>query len=246
MTSLLHSSQILGSSLEQARIANVTRSQIAAIQNLQNEWSSKKNKAATLFEKAAWFDESLVADTDLQTKNAAVKRLVQDVVSVLRSNDNVQEVSKDNLWTRLLSQAENAATVLDTLIRTEWAKRVANAGTFETPERIGSVMPKTPKNTFTLQNYRQTYASFTALKSKGTPGSIQDLEEIDRLAAVLVANYKELVLDMPDEVRTFQQALVVGNAGLNLLTPTVVEWLQKNDDPERFVISINLDYVPKT
>jgi hypothetical protein len=49
---------------------------------------------------------------------------------------------------------------------------------------------------------------------------------------------------MPDEVRTFQQALVVGSAGLKLLTPTVVEWLQKNDDPERFAIKINANYVP--
>ena len=244
MTSLLQLSLSLGSSLEQARMANVARSQLAAVQNLQKEWGLRKNKAKTLFDTAAWFDETLLANVEFQAKNAAVKGLAQEVVSVLSSNDDVQDVSKNNLWTRLLGQAESATAALNTLVRTEWAKKIADAGTFETPERIGSVMPRTPANTSTLQNYRQSYAAFTGLSSKAIPGSAQDLTEIGTLAAALVASYKNLVLDMPDEVRTFQQALVAGSAGLKLLTPTVVEWLQKNDDPERFAIRINSNYVP--
>lgn len=240
--SLLTRSQEARESLLKARIANQNKLQLSAIHNLQSTWSTKQSKASKVWDKFSWFSGSEINNLELKMLHDGVSALALEAQNLLKTSDDVQELSKNDLWTRLLKLADTATNKTQEALKMAWETKIEESGTIETPERIESLMPKTPKNSLNLSIYRETFTNFRRLRDLPSPNSAQDIIDLGKYASLLHEKFNNFVLDMPEEVKLFQQALIAGNAVISLLTPTVIQWLQDNDDITRFVIRVKSNY----
>lgn len=237
MTSLLCRSQMAQENLKKAQIANQIRHQVSSIQNLHATWSDRKRKVGEALEKLSWLSIAVAEEPDLQMAQDVLRGLAEDAWTLLSNADDVQAVSKGDLWTRLLNSAEGMSAKTETVVRQVWALRIEESGVVDSPERIEEQMPKSPANMSTLQDYKDLYARYKVLRTQFFPKTSEDLTALRDSALQLQELLQKIDLELPDEVRKFYRALNFG-AGLELLTPTVLSWLKEKDDISRFLVRV--------
>lgn len=237
MTSLLSRSQMARENLQKAQIANQIRHQVSSIQNLHATWSERKRKVGEVVEKLSWLRIAVAEEPDLQMAQEVLRGLAGDAWTLLSNTDDVQAVSKGDLWTRLLNSAAGMTTKTETVVRQVWALRIEESGVVDSPERIEEQMPKSPANMSTLQDYKQLYERYKVLRTQFSPKSSEDLTALRESALQLQELLQKIDLELPDDVRKFYRGLNCG-AGLELLTPTVLSWLKEKDDISRFVVRV--------
>lgn len=100
------------------------------------------------------------------------------------------------------------------------------------PAKREATLAKTPENEIALKFYRDLYQSFIQFRLK-SPTSAEDFQKLHLLSQQLTAiKFQE---DVPEAVRKFLEALSTG-AGLHLLTPDVLTWLQENGLLANYVV----------
>jgi hypothetical protein len=100
------------------------------------------------------------------------------------------------------------------------------------PAKRETTLAKTPENEIALKRYRDLYQSFIQFRLK-PPTSAEDFQKLHLLSQQLAAiKFQE---DVPEAVRKFLEALSTG-AGLHLLTPDVLTWLQENGLLANYVV----------
>lgn len=236
MPSLNQSCSQLRIGLQRAKVANQTRQEISALQQRMREWKQHASTRLGLVERARIVDPSLLQREDIAHADQGVKALAEQAKQVLLVGGNVQDLTTDSLWTRLISAAESANESVRNAARVQWRSFVDNLGHVDPPSVLEGRMLKTPANEVTLAIYKQQYAKYQAAGRNELPTSATTQEELTTAFAALQALREQVKGSAPDAVRVFLKAIDNGGAALELLTPEVMEWLRANDDLARFVV----------
>lgn len=239
MATLLARSTGAQAQLRRTHIANQVRHQLATIQSRQSEWDAARKPIDALYVKLQWFGPEASSVEDLQEVLGKVRYLSGQAQELLRSGTDVEVLSQDELWVRLINQAKTAADTARTAVRAAWRARVLAAGALPAPEEISNLMMPSPANQAALRVYREQHERYRALRDRLEPGSESDLDSIDQYVKELQARQQLFALNLPPDVKLFREALPLG-APLPLLTPTVLQWLQEHDDPTRFAIHVKI------
>ncbi|MEJ8827218.1 hypothetical protein WKW80_35430 [Variovorax humicola] len=237
MATLLARSTDAQAQLGRTHIANQVRHQLATIQSRQSEWDGARKPIDALYAKLQWFGAEVSADADLQEVLGKVRYLSGQAQELLRSGTDMEVLTQDELWVRLINQAKTAADTARAAVRAAWRARVLAAGTLPAPEEISNLMMPSPTNQAALRAYREQHERYRALRDRLEPGSESDLYAVDQYARDLQARQQSFALNLPPEVKLFREALPLG-APLPLLTPSVLQWLQEHDDPTRFAVHV--------
>jgi hypothetical protein len=239
MPTLIERSQAARVALERARLANQTRKQLAAVQARASEWSRLTSAHSAARKRMAVFpDHFATLPPEVAKANAAAAALAHEAQRLLRSGADIEALYSADLWTRLLAAAEGANKAAEDAARAAWNQVREEVGSVEKPTALEARTPPTPANEKVLADYRTQYNKYEALVRQGVPNSPSALHDLSSAVERLRAVQAGLTLSAPEAVRVFLRAVQQGNAGIDLLTPEVVAWLQTNDNPARFVIKV--------
>jgi hypothetical protein len=236
MSELIEICKSLRTGLEQVRVANQTRQEIAALQIRKKEWEALITQRKTILEKAKIVDvEILSAESVVQT-NSAIASLVSTAREKLENGLNVQSLSEENLWTKLTSLAASSNAAIETTTKNIWAQFVDSLGHVDTPNELESRMLKTPANMTLIEQYKLHFNRYQSAFRSRLPESLEAKSAIESMVSTLNDFRSQLQSNAPDSVKTFLKAVDSGGAQIELVTTEVLEWLKSNDDVNRFVV----------
>lgn len=239
MPTLLEGTRQARAGLVKVQQANQLRHQLKAIQSRTADWSERKQKRLNLLTKSGYLSLPLAASTDLEAADDAARALCEQACELLR-DANIESLSENELWRRLLHQADNANTLRAEAIRVSWRALKQDLGTPDSAATVTAREPETPHNAKALTRYRELYSEYAALARTEMPPDAQSAETLRQCVQHLrgiVATFTPT----PDSVKLFLKAVGSGGAALELLTEEVLNWLKLYDDAARFVIKTRMD-----
>ena len=236
MSTLIEFCSQLLTGLQNAKLANQTRQELSALQQRKREWEQQANERLELLNKARLVDANLLRTEEIAKADASVQALALEAKKVLQDGGNVQDLSKDSLWTKLTKAAGSANTLLRDAAKTQWQQFVESLGHVDTPQVLEGRMLKTPANEVLLGTYKHHYLMYQAAVRAELPISSTTRTDLANTVGTLQGLSEQLQGTAPDSVRKFLKAVGSGDADLELLTSEVMEWLRENDTPSRFVI----------
>lgn len=236
MSTLIESCSQLLTGLQNAKLANQTRQELSALQQRKREWEQQASERLELLNKARLVDANLLRTEEIAKADAFVQVLALEAKKVLQDGGNVQDLSKDSLWTKLTKAAGSANILLRDAAKKQWQQFVESLGHVVTPQVLEGRMLKTPANEVLLGTYKQQYLIYQTAVRAELPISGTTQSDLTTVVETLQGLSEQLQGTAPDSVRKFLKAVGSGGADLELLTSEVMEWLRENDTPSRFVI----------
>lgn len=235
MPTLLEQAQQARTGLDKVLRANQLRHQLAAIQNRSSEWTRRKEKHAELRTKSGYLAPPEAALANLAIADEATRALCAEARERLSEAEGIEALSRNELWVRLLQQADKANTVSADAIRANWRALIRDLGEPEAASALLAREPETPGNKQALVRYHEIYTQYAALKGAAVPPDArsadslrQHVEQLRKIVSTLTPT--------PQSVKSFFKAMESDGAGLELLTEEVLNWLKQYDDATRFVI----------
>jgi hypothetical protein len=236
MVTLIQTCSQLRTGLQKVKVANQTRQEISALQQRLREWGQHVNTRRNLLEKIRIVDPDILNREEVTKSDQSVQSLVEQARNILEADGNVQDLTADSLWLRLTNAAGSANERVREEAKAQWRQLVENLGHIDAPSILAGRMIKTPSNEAILSQYQQHYSKYLAATRVDLPAASTSKSEITSAVESLQTLREQLNGNAPDSVRVFLKAVESGGAPLELLTVEVVEWLHKNDDPNRFLI----------
>lgn len=234
MTTLLQRCQILEAKIKSLAQAKSLADDLKHIQQRTGEWQTRHSKLAGLRTLTAPLTLLSQDAAKVASKQSALRQNAHKVLSRLRANENVKELTRDAAWTRLLNACEGLTEELDVAGRRAWRAHLEQLGTLEDPNILRLRTPSTPSNDEALRAYQGSYAAFATITRLGLPRSHDDLMQVSAHVASCRQAFACLTFDLPDEVKAFYDAIYAGTATLANVTPTVAKWLGEQGQLERF------------
>jgi hypothetical protein len=234
MTTLLQRCQNLDAKLKNLALARRYADDFKRIQKRTEEWSARN---VTLKRIEAQTSPLTLPPEDgkkVALKLAALRQNASEVLRRLRGNEDINELTRDAAWTRLLKASEGLATALDTAGSSAWRAYLEQQGTLEKPDTLAQRAPPTPQNESALRAYRDSHASYLAIAKLPLPRTREDLVQLSMHMTACRQAFVRLTFDLPPEIVVFYQAIQAGTATLAHVTPTVLMWLDKEGYLERF------------
>lgn len=234
MTTLLEDARQARAGLDKVRQANQLRHQLSAIQSRASEWSEHKQKRVQLLAKSGYLSLPPSSLAELGKADEACGALCEEARERLRSG-NIESLSENELWRRLLQQADKTNAAYAEAVRGNWRALIQDLGTVEAASALVAREPETPGNKQALDQYRVLYTRYGTLKNAEMPPTEQSASALREC----VEGLREILATLtptPESVKQFFKALEAGGAALDLLTGEVLNWLKQYDDASRFVI----------
>jgi hypothetical protein len=228
-------SEIL-SGLQRARVANQTKHEVSALQQRLKEWSQIASTRATLLTKCSVVNPDLLKQEEIASDDTQVRALVSKARKILEDGGNVLALSDENLWVRLIAQAEGSNERYRTAAKREWRSFIENLGHIELPSKVEARMLKTPDNQALLNTYKQHFNSAQGIMRAELPASETDKTELLSSVKSIQDLNVQLKSFAPEAVRLFLQTVQTGGASLTMATTEVLEWIRTHDDLDRFVV----------
>ncbi len=234
MTTLLQRCQTLEAKIKSLAQAKSLADDLKHIQQRTGEWQIRQSKLASLRTQTAPLTLLSEDAAKVATKKGALRQNAHKVLSRLRANENVKDLTRDAAWTRLLNACEGLTEELDGAGRRAWKAHLEQLGTLEDPSTLRLRTPPTPSNDEALRAYQISYTAFAAIARLGLPRSHDDLVQVSAHVESCRQAFARLTFDLPVEVKAFYDAIYAGTATLAHVTPTVAKWLGEQGHLERF------------
>jgi hypothetical protein len=156
------------------------------------------------------------------------------ILARLQQDDDINELTKDAGWKRLLKSSEGLTEVLESAGRKAWSAFLEEQRTLENPSALRLRTPPTPQNDDALRTYQVSYTAYEAIARLSLPRTAEDLTQLATHVAACRQAFALLTFDLPGEVKRFYEAINAGTATLVQVTPSVLEWLAEHGHLERF------------
>lgn len=236
MATLIDDCKTARADLERARLANQTRQQMATLQSRDAQWSAQLKAWSSVRQQLEVFALRIGDLKNVQNAAVAAAALAKEAGTRLATEADLQALSADNLWTRLIAQAESANEAAKAAVNEAWKDFLAEIPPFDPPAALEQRVPPTPGNARAVEKYRIHHQTLGGL-TRSAPARSQDvLERIRETVKQMQEVLSSLTVHASDEVKKFLAAAQGSGAALEMLTPEVKAWLAQYDQPDRFVI----------
>jgi len=234
VTTLLERCQTLDAKLKSLALAKRHANNQKLIQQRTQEWKDRNEKLKVLRSRTACL--ALAADDAkaVFSKHAALRQNAGTILARLKQNDNINELTRDAAWKRLLKSSEGLSDDLEAAGRKAWTSYLEEHGNLENPVALRQRTPPTPQNSDALRAYQESYPAYEAIARLSLPRTAEDLEQLTTHVAACRQAFARLTFDLPDEVKRFYEAINAGTATLAEVTPNVLNWLAEHGHLERF------------
>lgn len=234
MTTLLQRCQVLDTKLKSLTRAKRHADDHRLIQQRTQEWKDRNEKLKALKSRTACLVLAAEDVKVVSTKRAALRQNAVKILERLQQDDDINELTRDAAWTRLLNSSEGLTEDLGAASRKAWRAYLEEQGTLEMPDALRSRTPQTPQNDDALRTYRASYAAYDAIARLSLPRTAEDLTQLISHVVACRQAFALLTFDLPAEVKRFYEAVNAGTATLTQVTPSVLEWLAEHGHLDRF------------
>jgi hypothetical protein len=234
MTTLLQRCQLLDSKLKSLMLAKQHAGDHRLIQQRTLEWKDRKERLKVLKSRTACL--ALAADdvTGVSSRRAALRQNAGTILARLQQHDDINELTRDAAWKRLLKSAEGLTEDLEAAGCKAWSAYLEEQGTPENPVMLRQRTPPTPQNEEALRDYQASFATYEVIARLPLPRSAEDVAQLANDVAACRKAFLKLTFDLPAEVKRFYEAISTGTATLVQVTPSVLTWLAERAQLERF------------
>lgn len=234
MTTLMQRSQVLDAKLKSLVLAKRHADDHNLIQQRAQEWKDRNEKLIVLRSQTACLALEAEDTKVVSSKRAALRQNAGTILARLKQDDNINELTRDAGWKRLLKSSEGYTEVLEAAGRKAWGAYLEEQGALEDSAALRLRTPPTPQNDEALRAYQASYASYQVIARLSLPRTEEDLTLLTTHVAACRQAFLLLTFDLPVEVKRFFEAINAGTATLALVTPSVLEWIAKNARLEGF------------
>jgi len=238
MTTMVERSRQARTGLDRARLANLLRQQISALQARSTEWSDRCAKRDAVKQQWIVVQARLGTQLDVDASNASAKALASQARTLLELGNDVQALSADHLWVKLLNSADAANAAASEAVDTAWREYVAELGVVEAPVTLEARVLRTPAARESLEQYKRLYTQYLRLIRREALSESTALEQLARCVREIREVQAVLTVDAPEQVRIFFKSVDEGGATIDQLSPEVLDWLRAHDDVKRFVVKL--------
>src|ERR1700742_774937 len=120
MTTLLHRCETLDAKLKALAMAKRHADDLRHIQQRTGEWRVRNAKLKGIQSQTSPLTLLAEDSKKLALKQATLRQNAGKVLSRLKENDDIKELTRDASWTRLLKTSEGLAEELETAGRNAW------------------------------------------------------------------------------------------------------------------------------
>jgi hypothetical protein len=138
-------------------------------------------------------------------------------------------------WNVLIRTTNDVITTVHQQIQNAWKAYVKGLYTGNSPNDMAATIAKTDRNEEVLKRYRLVFEQLE-LKGQTFPKSREEINETKDLADRLRTIVREFDLQVPASVKRFLDEVSQNNAGLDLATSEVIDWLRENGTFHRYKI----------
>lgn len=234
MTTLLESCRELDAKLRSLALAKRHADDQRLIQQRTQEWKDRSDKLKALRSRTAFMALAAEDAKVVSAKRAALRQNAGTILARLKQDVDINELTRDAAWKRLLKSSEGLSEDLDAAGRKAWAAYLEEQGPLEKPAALRLRTPPTPQNDDALRAYQSSFAEYETIARLSLPRTEEDLSLLRTHVAACRRAFERLTFDLPDEVKRFYEAINVNTATLSHVTPTVLEWLAEHGHLERF------------
>lgn len=234
MTTLLQRCQALDAKIKSLTLAKRHADDQRLIQQRTQEWKDRNQRLKVLRPRASCLALAAEDAKAVSSRRAALRQNAGTILARLKQDDDINELTRDAAWKRLLKSSEGLSEVLDAAGRQAWAAYVEEQGLLEKPSALRLRTPPTPQNDDALRIYQASYVEYEAIARLSLPRTSEDLALLKAHVAACRRAFAQLTFDLPDEVKHFYEAINANAATLSHVTPAVLEWLAERGDLERF------------
>jgi len=171
----------------------------------------------------------------LPASHERLRKRAQTLRERFEKEPRAEVLKKGQVWRTCLEEAGETAKLIANAVRERWRAHETEIFTGDTPSAVDRLLAPTTANKTALRRYK---AAFTELQQlfRAAPQSEEDIAVARLKARELEDIAKDFDFDVPQEVKSFLEAVLSGGASLGMLTPTVIDWLKENDTHEHYRI----------
>ena len=164
----------------------------------------------------------------------AYKR-VENVKKRFRESRDARSLTQGRDWAYLKRYIGETEKGIDEALATTWQNLIQGAFTGEPPNDLERTLAPTDTNKKALTSYRQEWQALREL-ARRVPVSEEEFFTAKEVASRLREIHGRFERDVPEEVKTFLEAVGREGAGLTLLTEGVRQWLEENQSIDHYRI----------
>jgi cell division septum initiation protein DivIVA len=234
MNSILQRFRQLDQQLSNLSLAKQNMDEVRRIQERSTEWKTVKGKLDKCEKSAQILSQAERQAPAILSKRNAVRRQAADIRKGLQAASDVEGVTRDASWRKLLSSVSGLAEALETAAGEAWKRAVEECGGLESPSTVRALMPPTPENESAARRYEDSFRLYQEVARLRLPTGPSDLSSLRAHADACRRAYGSITFDVPEDVRAFLKAVQEDSATVAHLTPTVVEWLKEKQQLARY------------
>ena len=210
-----------------------------AIDQRATQWEEKKTDLLSARQRADWLQLDLLQLAPYPEQFTHTQSLAQEAAQRLEERPDIEVLTVEDLWVRLLQTAQKAAGSAWQEVKRAWKLKLEDFQQLTPTQQLRATASPLPHNGVLLTQYDVHYQAASRLAALEAPKKAGDPGTFD----LAIANCKilagQLSFDAPKDVEEFFRAINTGGASLALVTPIVLTWLADNDQLSRFTVRSN-------
>lgn len=219
----------LDSTIVQLEDARRGTREAEAIELRKKQWQDKLDGFLKAQQCADWLEIELSQVDTFPELFFQTRQMAMEAVTRLEARPDTTVLTEEGLWARLLQTVQNAAEAALAEVKRNWSKRVDDFRQLTPPHQLRSTASALPQNEALLIAYERQYQAGSLLAAIDAPKSAKNAQSLSEAIGGCRLIATQLCFDAPAEVDEFFRAVNAGGASLALVTPTVIAWLENND-----------------
>lgn len=234
--SLMELCRSLESTLAQLDAARRGAQDGEAIDQRTQQWTERLAELQSARQRADWLQIDLSQVANYPAQFEYTRRLAQEAAQRLEQRAEMDALTEEGLWARLLQTAQTAAGGAWEEVKRAWRIKVEEFHQLTPLQQLRATASPLPQNGALLAAYEVHHRAASRLAGLEAPKSPSDPETLAQAINTCKALSAQLDFHAPEEIAVFFRALNAGGASLALVTPTVLAWIADNDQLDRYVV----------
>jgi hypothetical protein len=210
-----------------------------ALDHRRKEWRELWSGLEAAINQLDWMGLKQVGLEEHRSQVSTARGLILRAEEALSAGADNAALTEGGAWAKLQKAINKTVEVLKEAVGIGWKQLVRDAGEFRAPEAIETSLPMSrPGNRATMAAYREAYGAYSRLRRQQAPNGPEDVVRLRELAERLAETVSQFNFEqLPEAVRLFFAAIDSGQgAPLRLLTREVHEWLDEQEQLDKFVV----------
>jgi hypothetical protein len=166
-----------------------------------------------------------------------VQARLQRIQERFANDGTAASLTRRNDWPHMITKVKETARTTNLSLSGAWKTYVKGLHTGDTPEHIRALLAPTDENAVELERYRVAYEELLRCAS-ALPADVEQGKQAGEIAAELKKIDRRFDRDVPAAVKRFLDAVSQGNAGLDLASEDVRNWLRSKGSYAHYRITL--------